>query len=92
MGFKKSIQQKPDILESAAKFVIEMNETIPKYNLQDDSIWNGDQTSFEYEMQRDRTYATKGRRTVEVQGCDQNALTHSYTVQIHLSKNGMMGK
>lgn len=79
-------------MASATSFVSEMNELAKDEELLDESFWNSDQSRFEYEMKRERSYARKGERIVEVQVCNINAISHSYTIQVHLSKSGELGK
>lgn len=89
---KKAIQQEAQIMQTANDFVSEMNELAKNEDLCDDSFWNSDQSRFEYEMRRERSYARKGERLVEVQVCDMNSISHSYTIQVHLSKSGELGQ
>lgn len=73
-------------------FVFEMNEHAIENKLSDRKYWNSDQSRFEYELKRDRTYEEKGIKIVEAMACKLNALSHSYTIQIHMSKDGCLGE
>lgn len=88
---KKSIQLEPEVLASACAFVQSMNEKAAEEELPDSAFWNADQSRFEYEMIRNRTLAKKGEKIVESRVVSPNAVSHSYTIQVHLSKSGQLG-
>ena len=68
-----------------------MNEKISVLGLDDKKIWNSDHSGFEYEPMRNRTLQCKGTRVVEARIADMMAVTHSYTIQLQLSKAGTLG-
>lgn len=68
-----------------------MNEEQTEKGLKDEVYWNSDQSRFEYEMKRDRSYAVKGSPIVLAMAAKMDSLSHSYTVQMHVSKAGRLG-
>ena len=53
-------------------------------------VYNTNQSGFNYEMQRGRTLAPCGSKTVEVAVQEVNATTHSYTIQPIISASGSL--
>ena len=81
-----------DIVANATAFLLELNDKIASSKLRDGCVWNADQSGFEYEPIRNRTLTFKGEKIVEARVADKNACTHSYTIQVHISKAGTLGK
>lgn len=88
---KRSILLEPEVIESAIEFVESMNQKAVEEDLPDSAFWNADQSRFEYEMMPNRTLAKKGEKIVEARVVSANAVSHSYTIQVHLSKSGTLG-
>ena len=80
-----------DISVDATVFVHEMNEKVQNLGISSNCVWNADQSRFEYEPMRNRTIARKGEKIVEARVVDHNAVSHSYSIQVHMSKNGTLG-
>lgn len=59
--------------------------------LSDGCVWNADQSGFQYEPIRNRTLTFKGEKIVEARVVASNDTTHSYTIQVHMSKAGVLG-
>lgn len=74
-----------------ARRFFELNDKIAEENLTDEFVWNADQSGFQYEMIRNRTLTFKGEKLVEARVTDDNAISHSYSIQVHLSKSGVLG-
>lgn len=86
-----SLRTAEQVSEEAKAFVQRINEKIVDEALADECIWNADQSGFEYEMIRKRTLAFKGEKIVEALVTNSNAVSHSYTIQLHVSKAGKLG-
>lgn len=80
------------VIEKATVFVHKINEKIETMNLYDPVVWNADQSGFEYEPIRNRTITYKGEKIVEARVTNKSGTTHSYTLQLHMSKAGKLGK
>ena len=80
------------IVVNATTFLMEVNEKVREMDLRDESVWNADQSGFEFEPLRNRTLSPKGEKIVEVRVVAKTAVSHSYTIQVHLSKAGKLGK
>lgn len=64
-----------------------------KREFPDHSIWNMDQTGFNYELGTDRTLSHTGERDTELIAGSKNKQTHSYTAQPLVSRAGkLIGK
>lgn len=63
---KKTVHDEPEIMSQAMIFVHELNEEAAANNISDRAYWNSDQSRFEYECKRDRTYSKMGIKMVEV--------------------------
>ena len=53
---------------------------------------NTDQSGFAYELASARTRTNVGERDTLRLAKDKNSLTHSYTIQVHISAAGKLGK
>ena len=56
------------------------------------SIWNTDQSGFEYEMTSARTISIKGEKETLALVQNKNATTHSYSIQAFINSNGYCAK
>ena len=88
---EKQARTDEDIVVNAT-FVGEVNDKCAASNLSDESISNADQSGFQYEMIRNRILAFKGEKVVEARVTASNAVSHSYSVQVHMSKAGKLGQ
>lgn len=53
-------------------------------------IWNSDQSGVKYENTNDRTLATKGKRTIYLRVDSANKVSHTYTAQPIMSRDGRL--
>ena len=88
----KALINEEKVENNAMAFSLETNDKFRELQLGDDCVWNSDQSGFEYELMRDRAIASKGEKLVETIVVDANASTHTYSIQVHLSKAGQLGK
>ena len=88
---KKKLVDEPAIMEKAAHFVQQNNAFCDENCIPPENVWNSDQSGFNYEMTCDRTYEIMGTKHVLSLVVDKNSTTHSYTLQVHLSKAGKLG-
>lgn len=84
--------EEQELFEDAQRFTEEINEYCAMNNVLDCNVWNSDQSRFEYEMMTSRSYEIQGAKTVEAVVVSKNAVTHAYTLQVHISKAGYLGK
>ena len=80
-----------NIEEIAREFVSNTNELFWNTDVPSCCIFNTDQSRFEYEISTVRTLSNKGERNTLGNVQSIQATTHSYTVQILLSKSGELG-
>lgn len=80
------------IKQAGIEFVNKVNHRIRHEGLNHDCVWNSDQSGFEYEMKYARTLSQKGEKDTWARCQSTNSLTHSYTIQIHTSLAGKLGK
>ena len=78
------------MIQRAQTFVADVNEHITTENIQMGSVWNCDQSQFNYELSSDRTLSMKGERNTvsTLQSC--NSATHSYTIDVAISMDGRL--
>ena len=74
------------LVEVISDFVENMQLIIPDYD--EDSVYNTDQSGFEYEMHGNRSLAPKGVKDVYGSVQSVNATTHTYTIQPVISLDG----
>ena len=79
------------IKENGRVFAREVKEKIANLRIPPNAVWNSDQSQFKYEPMRDRTIAYKGEKIVAARVIEKNAVSHSYSIQVHLSKGGIPG-
>ena len=78
-----ALKREEEIACDAAAFLLHINDKIA-----DSCIWSADQSGFEYEPVRNPSLAFKEEKIVEATVADSNAVSHSYTLQLHPSKAG----
>lgn len=88
---KASVVNEEELKQQAITFTTEFNEFCNINSITDSQVWNSDQSKFEYEMCYDRTYDFVGAKHVPAVVVDKNAMTHSYTIMVHISKAGKLG-
>lgn len=88
---RKTIMEEPMVMDKARKFLEKVKTKQSSGSLEDRFFWNSDQSKFEYEMKSDRSYASIGTKIIDVRVASLKAITHSYTIQVHISKSGSVG-
>ena len=80
------------IRESSVKFVQDVNSFRQENFMSFGSIWNTDQSGFEYEMTSGRTLSIKGEKETLAFVQNKSATTHSYCIQAFINANGYCAK
>ena len=80
------------IRASATAFVRGVNDYIERNSIKPEVIWNTDQSGFAYELVSARTLTNVGERDTLGLAQNMNSLSHSYTIQVHISAAGKLGK
>lgn len=88
----KSQMDDAKIKEDAEQFVKKVNHLILIDGYSPNNIWNTDQSRFEYEMTYGRTLEIEGTEEITAATAGSSQYTHSYSVQIHISMAGKLGK
>ena len=76
---------------NATVFLHEINDITAPLGLTDGCVWNADQSRFQYELIRNRTLTFNGEKIVEARVVAAHDISHSYTIQVHMSKAGVLG-
>ena len=87
-----NVQQADKLVADAKAFNEEVLKAVDKNEIVDTLVWNADQSPFYYELVCNRSYAEKGSKTVEAVVVDQHAITHSYTLMVHMNRAGKLGR
>ena len=85
---KKTRVNEADIKKSADEFVIKINELKENMGYRNASVWNTDQSGFNYELVSGRTLSDRGEKETFAMVQNINSLTHSYTIQELISNDG----
>lgn len=88
----REISNEAEIKRAGNEFVEKINIMVRDGGLNHDNVWNTDQSNFEYEMCTARTLSQKGEKDTWARCQSTNSLTHSYTIQVHISLSGKLGK
>jgi hypothetical protein len=71
--------------------VSKINEMIVKKKYNVENKFNTDQTKINYEEVSKRTLSYKGEKDTYCINNNQNAMTHSFTLQLIISRDGRLG-
>ncbi|CAF3944540.1 unnamed protein product, partial [Rotaria sp. Silwood1] len=85
---KHEVFHKEEIHQAGEEFVTEVKRILPKYKLE--SIFNTDQSGFNYEFASNRTLSFRNERSTFVTVQSLNATTHSYTVMPLINAAGRL--
>lgn len=88
---KTDIQNDETTQNEAMVFVHDINDLIKHHDYNRENVWNSDQSRFEYEIVSARTLSHAGEKDTWASCQSSNSLTHSYTIQIHISLAGKLG-
>lgn len=83
---KAELNQQEQRIANMEKFVNDYY--LKKWTFNDPFIWNVDQTGFSYEITNLRTLSFAGERTTSLNIQSHNDITHSYTIQPLISRDG----
>ena len=83
---KRQVDDAEDIRQSADRFVMQVQKTLPKYN--QDNIFNTDQSGLQLELFSNRTLSFEGEHLTLGKVQSINNTTHSYTIQPVISMSG----
>ena len=71
-------------------FVQETNAKICSLRVPAGSVWNTDQSGLKYEIAGARTLSLQGERITFGLAQSENAMTHSYTIQVMMAMDGTL--
>jgi predicted oxidoreductase (fatty acid repression mutant protein) len=88
----KDVQGEGCIKETASKFTDQANVAIMEKNLQDNEIWNCNQSQFNYEMSSNTTLNLQAKKDTFAIAHTSSSLMHSYPIHVTIFMAEKLGQ